>query len=505
MPFILPAMAAKLGLPLIAKAAGAAAPWIAKMAGGAAPLAAKALGTSAAGAAGKAAAGAAGKAAAGAAAGAAGKAAAGAAGKAAAGAAASAAGKAAAGAAGKAAAGGTNVSRIFDALAFRKTLEDMMAITNRMRSYYVDELPNNEPVFSELKTISRMLRLDKLQGLDYLLNNPWVLNKLLPYARRENFAKWFFLKDYLPELARRGLLPNDLGRQIMGDSYKVSDVYKNGMVNGYSPYVLYSEGNSDETSSSRGFLMMDDDGNVIGQSDDVPGLPAKRYWSGGPPANVRGAGPVVARPFGWAGQDFSDEAMDSFFEDPYAAWSQEAEEFDPFAERKSEHDFMRKEKLMDFALEQRLNDFMQSRINNKLKSYYRKPAVQWLKEIGLSAAGHAAQGAGEIYDAYNSALANSLMNAAANRVTRRQEELYGNPLMSPTIMYAGGRRARGNIANIAGSHLGSFLRGWSDRLAGEFAQQRALRIQMDMKPVGLFMENYYKLGRDIPGDSYSKG
>ena len=454
MAFILPAIAVKLGLPLIA--AGGKA-----LAGAAGNVIAPAAGKALAGAAGNAAA--------------------------------RAAARTLARAAGKAAAGGAGASRAF------KVMETMVPRLIKGAAGAIGGKGVDPTSLAGNRALTR-LRIENL--IDDMLSDPRVFREVEGAYRAGSLAKWFFLNQYLPLMAERGILSKELGRLIMGDEYRRGTHSEGRSPATHGPWANYGY------PDPRGFYMLDESGNVIGQGGDAPGPLGK--WFGGLPggARVAGAGPVAARPFGWAGQDFSDEMLGNFFKDPYAAWSRGAggaggaggaDGSDPFEERRRENEFLRNEKMKDFEFEQMTNDLMQDRIDSKLKAHYRKPAGQWAKELILNGLGRASQGAGEIFDAYNSALANSLMSAAASKVTRGQAELYGNSLMAPTAMYAGGRLARGNVANIAGNQLGSFLRDWSDRLAGEFAQQRALRIQMDMQPVGLFMENYYKLGRDIPG------
>lgn len=175
------------------------------------------------------------------------------------------------------------------------------------------------------------------------------------------------------------------------------------------------------------------------------------------------------------------------------------EESDDFARRAAESEFLRREKQRDIDFERSINEAKQKDIDRKLRQYYQKSALQWASELVPKGMAHVATGAGEAFNAYNSILANSLMNAAASAYTPRQTEMFGNMLAAPTAMYAGGRLARGSVGNIAGKHLGSFLSNWSDRIAGEFERQRSLRINMDLNPVGMFMENYYKLGRNLPG------
>lgn len=242
-------------------------------------------------------------------------------------------------------------------------------------------------------------------------------------------------------------------------------------------------------------------------------FPPGPYDGPNPLGPYRSGVPDKFRRLGWGGGRTAggmavEDALRQFFDDPFTdvEWEIVSPEegtgtdigADPLDEERRYRAFLRKEKAKDAKHERKLDKAKQSYIDKKLKKYYRKPKRQWVKELGTNFAGRAAYGLGEAYDLYNSALANALMQSASGGLSKRQEELYGNPVKAGTTMFAGGRAARGKMANAVAQQVGHFFQDWSDKLSGEFDQQRALRMQMDIRPSGLAMDAYYKLGRYRP-------
>ena len=210
-----------------------------------------------------------------------------------------------------------------------------------------------------------------------------------------------------------------------------------------------------------------------------------------------GTGGELARVFGYGGQ-------------PGGGWSWQAEpaelyNADPFAEQNAEMKWRRKQQKKQAKFDRKLQEKNQEWIERRMDQYYRKKPSQWAKEKGLEAAGTLAAIAGQGMNAYNSILANSLMQSAASTLSRRQEEMYGNPLLPGTSMIAGGHMARGQIADVVGQNLGEFLKNWGQDIAGEFERMRGLRIQMDINPSGRAMDALYKLGRYYGRNTHTEG
>lgn len=177
----------------------------------------------------------------------------------------------------------------------------------------------------------------------------------------------------------------------------------------------------------------------------------------------------------------------------------------PFAEQDAEMEWRRKQQEKQAGLERRLQKRNQKWIEERMDKYYRKKKLQWLKEKGLEAVGAIAATAGQSANVYNSLLANALMQSAASSMTRAQAEKYGNPLLPGTQLYAGGRMAGGQIANVIGQNVGEFLKNWGQDIAGEFERMRGLRIQMDVSPSGRAMDAIYKLGRYYGRNTHTEG
>lgn len=317
-----------------------------------------------------------------------------------------------------------------------------------------------------------------------------------------NAALFQFMTQYLPRMLSGGALGGTKAGQLLLGYNPQGGATPNWIFGGgyssYAPNWMFGGGSGGGGSGGGGGG--GGGGSLPPGGGGLPGLPG---GDGGLPDLARGAGPVVSRLFGWggntAGGEFLGDALGRFFEDPTAYWQQQVSPdalgSGMFSEEAARRDFMRQQRRADAELDREINRENQSYIDEKLKKYYGKGAGQWAKELGLEGAGMLAQAGGEAYDLYNSVLANALMQSAASSMPEARARAYGNPIAATAPLVAGAHMARGKVVGTLGKHVGNFLKGWSDDIAGEFEKQRALRLNLDQRPSGMFMDSYYKLGK----------
>ena len=326
-------------------------------------------------------------------------------------------------------------------------------------------------------------------GLGKIFGDPYLMNILM----------YEFMMRKLPEALANGRLDGTMLGNLFRSSPIMSDVLRRG-------FALPSGGT--------GWAMLGNGGDTGAMSPDAPG-PVGKWFGGYPNAKTAVIPPqAFQRLFGWGGSTTRngaalDEALKRLYEDPISYWDTQIGDAvsigDPFAEESAERDFMRKQKVRDAALDRMLDSVNQEYVSSKLKKYYRKGMGQWAAEKVPEALGMVAQTAGDAASIYNSALANALMQSAASKISKAQADRYGNPYMQGAALLAGARNALGGIGGSLGKNIGGFLKDWSDDIAGEFERQRALRLNLDTRPSGMFMDSYYKLGKPRKRSSSNAG
>ena len=327
----------------------------------------------------------------------------------------------------------------------------------------------------------------------------------LPYLGKGGGKKFmdsamsFFLSQYLPQMMMQGGLNGTrVGQLLLGYDK---------MMPGDRGFVM-GEGSLSHPWDTREYTF-GSSGPTVSGPFGRGGAGGGSGGSGGPVGKWFGGTPGTAqRMFGWGGSAGSggwsaEELLRKLVEDPMSVLGQQlsapqAEGGAPFAEEGAWRDFLREQKAKDAEFEAELNRRLdknrQEYVDEKMSRYYRKPGSQWAKELATEGFGRLAQGFGEGFNVYNSALANALMQSAAGAMTSRQAEMYGNPLMSGMTLLAGGRQALGGIANVAGKQLGNFFRDWSDDIASEFENQRITRLQLDNRQPGQVIDTLGRIG-----------
>lgn len=341
-----------------------------------------------------------------------------------------------------------------------------------------------------MKSNLAALELDKIisaNGLPYLGmgNSKRFIDK----------ATYFFLSQYLPQiLSQGGLNGTSIGQLLLPAGGA------GGAAAGSSPtFSAFADPNDPDSVSVSNYLppsLPDKPNPYIPFTLGEGGPTVSGPFGNGPSGS--GTGGELARMFGYGGQPGGGWSVEDLLNG--AGWSGQVEpaeqsDVDPFAERDAEMEWRRKQQKKQAKFERKLQEKNQEWIDERMRKYYKKPWKQWMKEKLPEAAGVGLQTIGQSMNAYNSILANALMQSAASSLSKRQEEMYGNPLASGTAMIAGGHMARGRIADAIGQNVGGLLQDWAKDIAGEFERLRGYRLQMDINPSGLSMDALYKIGR----------